>query len=48
MTFNPTRNVPKVSDNFEAEYLRRVLTVLIFFAVLFIVAGVVVFMTKTS
>src|ERR1043166_7162489 len=46
MTFNPTTSLPKVNRTIETEYLRRILTVLILFALLFVVAGMVVFVTR--
>jgi chromosome segregation ATPase len=48
MRFNPLTNLPKVNNGIEAEYLRLILTVLILFAVLFVFAGVVVFVTRSQ
>ncbi|HYW69685.1 MAG TPA: hypothetical protein VE961_01545 [Pyrinomonadaceae bacterium] len=48
MTFDPTTNTPKVNNPIEAEYLRRIVTVLILFALLFVVAGLVVFVTRAQ
>ena len=46
MTINRVPNIPKVNNSIEAEYLRQILTVLVLLAVLFVVAGVVIFVTR--
>jgi len=48
MTFNPATNMRKMDHRIEADYLRKILTVLILLAVLFVAVGLAVFVTRAQ
>lgn len=48
MTINSATNMRKMNRRIEADYLRQILTVLILLAVLFVAAGLVVFVTRAQ
>jgi chromosome segregation ATPase len=48
MRFNPITNSPNTSSRIETEYLRHILKALILLALLFVVAGLAVFVTRAQ